>query len=710
MSVKNTIINIFGLPIETVNCAALTVVAVIEAVQFLLALTLISTFIGFPSDFKIFMEFFDTLHPTHAMALYRVFVVTAVALAAAGAWFFRRRLDDPAFTRFLGRYLLADIFIVGLQVYVACKVLFFAWAPWIVHLFYVFLAMGILSKIFIWEIIQWWRQWSVKVPALLLRFRLGADAMMLTVMAAILTVPDVDKVVAHLYTKDNFYHLDTSAMTPALVSYFGGKVSVDITSYYSPAFPVFLAQLGKWEGGLTYHGYMVLIVFITVAYYFLFYFLLRRWIGIGLAALGVFWAIQWQMFHPGLSSLVLQFPSATVLRFCLDVPVYIFLLAHWRTRSPLYLMGAAVLTGISLTHFVDTGLYLLTGFWAYVLAVTVIQYGLAKDKLRRWPWRELAGTLLTPLLTAVFVLWLINGMIVFQEQFWNNVFDQAQMTLKGWLSHPFYESLQANDPWAFAMGVFIPLVYTVVLVWGILRLLLKKAVMEEAFLISMAVYGLSLYHYYVLHATGNCCFELSVFCVALLCRGIAGILRRFSSLNRLLVAGVLAAISVLALFTNNNFILYPNIFSVAAAPWDWEAMKVQQKQQEEAMRPDVDLIKRLTPQGSGVAVFSSFETTFLLDAGRRPLLYYSPLFRSSWLDSNEFKGTLLFTPQMMRKTLDQLEHEKPPIIFVEKKVFYGRLPPQIYQYSYSLQYLMEYIRSRYQPLAEGHYLAALKRI
>ncbi len=72
------------------------------------------------------------------------------------------------------------------------------------------------------------------------------------------------------------------------------------------------------------------------------------------------------------------------------------------------------------------------------------------------------------------------------------------------------------------------------------------------------------------------------------------------------------------------------------------------------------------------------------------------------MDSPDVRLTYLHTYTRVEKTLKQLQHNPPEVIFVEKKLIAHREQS-------GLRSLLEYIDAHYQRTSEGRYLAAYRR-
>jgi hypothetical protein len=141
---------------------------------------------------------------------------------------------------------------------------------------------------------------------------------------------------------------------------------------------------------------------------------------------------------------------------------------------------------------------------------------------------------------------------------------------------------------------------------------------------------------------------------------------------------------------------------------DQEALKTYYTQQT-TWPEDSALIRRLTPEGSRVALISSFEVLHLKEADRKPFFYYFPLINSRPMTVRNFMVTELLSYPQIQKVVDQLENEKPPYIFMER-IFLTSQVPQAYFYEFpDLIALLRYVLSNYEPDQVGKYLVAMKR-
>ncbi len=695
---------------ETVNIVLFAVWSLLEALQLLVIVVLVFSFI--PIKLSPFVATLFPLHqkgvlPEREMLFYRIFVLGAMALQTAGLWIFRRRLKEEQFTPSLVGLTAANLFWLLIQLFCVFKMMIIDPSAWAKYVFYVSLAGALATRVFwpevrIWAVrfyenviqsesaINWRRVWDVAFPAFIV---------------LLLFVPDMDKVLARMFYRDQFYHLDAFLMAPAWAYQQGLTLNMDVISPYSTVMPVVFSFLSKLVGGFNYHNVVALFIAATIAYYIVFYALLRRWLGSALlASFGTLLAIKLQMFHWGVSPLIWQFPTATVLRYIFDLPVLWCIWQHIRTAEEKYLWIASAVCGVAAAYIVDTGVYLNMTFVFYLIAL----YFLSPQKVFVFP-RDVFKTavlVVMPGAIAFFILGLIQGPNVLNPQMYTNMFEHASLFLQGWGSLPMYEGLKDRQFFAFIMGFVIPVVYTWTLVFVGALCVLRQIHWRNFFVVILCVYGLALYHYFVNRSAVSSYYVVCLPFVGVVCYWLDKVIARFGHRVRRSLHCLVFAAMLCAMMTSYLFTYYPNMFNLSGM--DWEPEKKFYKEEFNFER-DAELIRSLTGPKDRVALISSFETKILMDAGRKPFFYYFPLLESQHMRLPQFRGTYLHTVDRMKKTLGQLEGSKPAYVFIERKLFKRQIHPDYYQYYQTLNILVEYLGAHYTVDQEGKYLVALKR-
>lgn len=698
---------------QTINIVWFAVWALVEAVQFVVIIALIFSFIPFkphPFATKLFVLHQKGVQPEREMSFYRMFVVVAVGLYAAGLYFFRRRLDDPSFSKSIRSLTATNAVLLFIQIFAVFKIFVLNNPDWARYLLYLGLAGAVVNRVFWPEI----RRWTSQFYERLLTKQDGnvyvriLDVGVPVFVAVFLFVPDMTKVLARIFVRDEFYHLDSFLMAPGWAHLKGLVLNRDVTSEYSVVIPAVFGAIARWMGGLNYHNAVVILITVSILYFIGLYFFLRRWLGSSLiAAFGTLLAIKVQMFHWGVTPIIWQFPSATVIRYVFDLPVLWLLWRHCVSGQRNFLWMAAGLTGISLAYMLDTGLYLLMGLYVYLAFALWFSDGgfkALKDIKTLFLW---AGLLLLPFVVGLCVLLMVQGPAIFNAAYWTNTFEFSGLFLQGWGALPFYDGLRDRQFFAFIMGFIIPAVYAGTMMLVAALCLLRQIDRKNILVIMICVYGLGLYHYFVNRSAVSSYYVGGIPFVMVICFWLGKFCASLDGHWQKTIKLAAVIVMVPALLTSYLVTYYPNLLTLADHK-QWEE-EIKFYNEEFSLDRDVQLISRLTSRNDRVALVSSFETKLLIDAKRKPFFYYFPLIESSHMRLAHFRGTYLHTKTRLQKTMDQLEKEKPSYVFIEQKLFRRQIPPQYFEVYQTLDTLVKYLGEHYEPVQDGKYLVALKR-
>src|SRR3989338_7515308 len=213
-------------------------------------------------------------------------------------------------------------------------------------------------------------------------------------------------------------------------------------------------------------------------------------------------------------------------------------------------------------------------------------------------------------------------------------------------------------------------------------------------LIVLSPHPKCLYHYYMGRSSHTYFYVVIIPLIFILCYWLNEWVKSVSTASRQAILGLAAFFSVTALFMTQSFIEYPNALALKKISYDEERQLLAKEYRFET---DAALIRELTAENEPVALFSSFETALLMEAGRKPFFYYFPLTNSRYRNMKDFGGTYLVTQERLQRTLDQLEKEKPRYIFAEKKLLGGVILPLYYDHYVSLHVLVAYLQEKYIP-------------
>lgn len=732
----------------------------IESLQALIVLVLVFSFIPIPTSpllSNLFPRHLPLVFPKRDMSFYHFFVAAVILGQTALLTVCRKKLSSTRLAEQWRLFFLVEAGWLFLMAFAAFKFFVYGYADWAKHFLYAVIVASILSKVF-------WKElksaagslygYCLRRPETVLR---AADIMFPLLVAAIIFVPDLQAVVARMWIGDCLLHMDSSLVGQAWAFAKGAKLNVDIFAHYGLGIPIFVTLIANALGGLSYERVIGTMVAGTIIYFIVAYFFLRAWFKSAcLAMAGVLLAIKWQMFHQGNYPFVFNYPYSTVVRFWFDVIVFSLLLAHIRRGHFYFLVSAAAVCGLAIFYVTDTGVYLLLAY-AFYLGWQAFE----QIAWERRAWRNVtAGAALclaTVLVSAFAWIYVFQGSSAWSKEFWANTLERADLFFIGHGNLPIYKSLLEGDYSSSLMGFAVPLAYCATLLAVVSLCFLKKIDRKHILAAVLCVYGLGLYHYYIVRS-GNTSYDTGIVpFVFLLCWLAYTILERLTPRRRSMAAGALLAGAAFALFSDPAFLNHPGLLNPSRDPIvapivKWpnknlpyyfnniprsypESFKLSENslgEKDEDLRTeadfktdkelkeyftrefdfkeDADLIDRLTRPGEQVPLISSFSNRILMQADRGPFFYYYPMVDSRPMRMRMFPFSIIWTTDRLAETIRQLERSKPAYVFMER-ILLARQVPQIYLYLFPEELrILEYLDKNYKPYQAGKYLVALKRM
>jgi hypothetical protein len=688
----------------TVNIIVISLLSFIEALQVLIIVVLIFSFIPIPvSAFvqKLFPLSQYDVRQNRQGFFYHVWIAAGLGLQGLLMFVNRRRLGEEGLWRRFCPYICTMAGIIIIQIFAVFKIFLWGNPWWARDLLYAMIGLGILARIFWPEFrrsMGWtWAQTTTRKIHPWVYFLMDAGAIF--ILTVLIFAPNLSEVLARMFSYDKFYHLDSFIMSPAWGYHNGLVLNRDVTSEYSLIIPIVFNGLMKLAGGFSYAHAVGIMIGLCAMYYFLLYGLWRYWTGsFCLSFFAVLLSIKLQFFHWGVIPLIWVYPSATPLRSLFDVFFLFFILLFTQNLSLRWLFAAAVASGIGLVWTLDVGVYM---FITLLMAAAACVY---QRGVKLVP--GVAALVLLPWGIALGVLAAFYGALVWDHHFWQNTFEFASLFLQGWGALPITEGLKDKQFFAFWMGFLVPVIYTGTLLYSLAVFLFRRS-RPHLFMILVSVYGLGLYHYFIHRSGVNSYYAVAVPSIFVLLFWLQALLGRLKEHWQKGIKIFLCAWAMTALTTSYLFTYYPNGLNLSA--FDWGPEKKFYIEQFDFSQ-DASLIDALTAPREPVVLISSFETKILMQANRPPFFYYFPMVESEHMQGDKLRGIYLHTYERLENTLRQLQEGKPAHIFIQTRLFEG---PQAQSYEDShegFKQLMAYIRMHYQYQAQGQWLTALKLI
>jgi hypothetical protein len=699
-------------------------------------------------------EYLNLAYPDRDVLFFRVFVLV---LIIAGALVLRMAAQRENFFKNLQPFIAVEAVLTALLLEALFKSVVFAPRAQLAQdAFGWLLAAAVFNKV-CWPFLtrtgrEFARLWShaPNRKALDQFSAVGCVALILV----ILYIPNPEASVARMFLGEQFHHFDLALMATGWAFQSGTLINLETLSQYGFGMPIVMSQLAKILGGFSYENVFRILSGLCIVYFLIWYFLFKAWFGSRVLALcAVLTAVRLQMFHTGAMPLVFTYPMATVWRFWFDVIFFILIFLHVRAPRRRLLFAAAVVCGAALYHMIDTGVYLTATFYAYLIMHAVLK-DLRQHLCRSWTQAHIPAILvILPFVSALLFFWLTHGRFVLMSAFWLNMFEFIRHYLGGFSVSPIYETLKQRFFFSSAVGFLIPLVYLWTVLYVGTRIFLGKS--RELFLVVIGVYGLVTYNYYVGHSAESSYYVFAMPFVAIVFYWLKTWLDGQLSV-RPRVLGAVLALTLFALFTNHNYISYPNLLNVSRNPvvdpkvfqlplgrvsyfnhlfLEYPAAfklktnslgetdeqlyvegnfvsddhVIAYYRTEGDFKQDAGMIQELTPPGARVPLISSFEVKILMQAGRAPFFYYFPLVNSRPMRMRNFLVSSLPIKEHTERTIRQLEEAKPEYVFMES-ILLNRDIPAAYRYdSAGMIAILEYVYRHYEPVRTGKFLVAMRR-
>ena len=686
--------------------------SLVQGLQFLVILVY-SLYLSPPvSRFEntLMPEWTAHLRPEKEILCYRLFVIFVIIFHGCFLWINKKKIQSSRQWPSLYQITILETLLLSVVLFSLFKIAIYGDLLFFRGLIYIALILSFLIKIF-WLILSpLKKRVYLKFPQESFRrvFSYVLDVIMPIFIFLVIYVPDRTSVMARIFKGDLLYHFDCIIMGAAWAALKGCVFYVDVISGYGMGMPILLGNLAKIFGGFTYENVLFMLICITIIYFLLCYIFLRCWFkNAAIATIGILLALKFHMFHFGVTDpFIWRHPSATPIRFCYDVLFLFFILQHIRTSSRIFLFLAATSCSLAIVHMTDSGVYLLITFFSYLLWVLIIpQYrSLILNSGKDLLW--ILTYFVYPIILTLLLFGMIAGSHIWTVRFWSNFTEFFSYFLNGLFALPMTTHLEEKYFYGFFMSLIIPLLYVLnFTILGSIHLTQKRD-QESLIPFILSIYGLCLYHYHVGRSAHTNFFVVCIPLIYIICYWIFCLVKRLSKERGFALLGIVTFYAFLGLLLTQAFIEYPNYFALKKVSF-LEDLKVMEK--EYAFTKDAQLISSLTAPEEAVALICSFETAILMEADRKPFFYFFPMISSRYRDMKDFGNTYLFTQERVQKTFDQLEQQKPKYIFIEKKLYFAKIPRAYYQHYTVLTIFMKYLYANYTVHEQGEYLVALKR-
>ena len=739
------------------NLLYLTALVIVESLWLTMVLWLVlkSVAAGGVLGAQVLKEWVDLLRPEWDMALYRFFIVAACLLQGVAVCLFKGNFLRDGWSLKWKRFFWLEMCWAALLLMALFKWTVYPQRPYAAQWWFHFLlVISLASKVFY----SWMYERLEKINALYQPVKMlaidYAPWVAVFVIMGIIFIPNPEAVVARMYIGEQFHHMDSFIMGPAWALLSGARLDMDVISQYGIGFVYVVTAFAKLWGKFSYTNIFQAMVWMTIIYYVAWFFLLRHWMRSAFwALLAVLLGMKWQMFHTTSYPVVFTYGSITPVRFFYDVFYFVFVYRFFVHKRFVDLWISSAIAGFGIFYFTSEGIYAGASLYAGLGLLTLVPH-LRKE----YPLtiiRRMVAALAIPLV-FLLCLFLSHGVEVFRPKLWMNMGEFIEYFLSGFGVEPIYKTLLERKFLESFMGFVIPCfyVFSFLAIGGLL--LFRKISSRHWWVMILLVYALGTYHYYIVRSVGTSYYTVALPFSFILVFAVKALIERQHRLCPYMKVGI-ASLVIFSLLTNHHFTSYPHVLNLYRNPMTNPRVRVSSQgdkpyfmhlfrdyspelklplnsfgEGDEQIRSEQDfnsdqelidyyraqmamiaqdagMIQQLTGADEPAALISSFEIPLLMQANRRPFLYYFPLVISRPLAMKMFTAVSIYTTDQIKRVLDKLEGDKPGYIFMEK-IFLTPLVPQNYYFQYpGLMVLRGYVQAHYEPNVQGQFLVAMKR-
>lgn len=482
-------------------------------------------------------------------------------------------------------------------------------------------------------------------------------AFVVALVILIVYIPHTTELSSKEYMIDHYHHLDFYAMGPALAYRHGKALGTDSYSQYGVGWPVVLAFLSKVGLPLSYKLLLHVCVVWGCIYYLALYAFLRLLLRSGCwATVGLLLALILGLFSGTEGPPKWLWPSSTVMRYSMDVFLFLFCLLYARSGKAWLGLPAGLFAALAVLFGTDTGLYLLVCLGGYLLAVPRLQIENGSPR----PVRRFAGwTMLGLAITLLGGLAIASRGTLLRPEFWMGWTESLRLFNDGFGHMPILGAVQ-GDRTSFVLLMVMLLAYLFAVGRMLQEFGCRRLTPEHLLVGLMGAYGFAVllwfigrsHPYNLHHATIPFCIVLTSFVVE-----ICNAVRRRTTVFRPSGEGVLAKAIweivplacayglLVGICVHPTFQSYPNVLRWLVE----DRMKHGGVPDEnylfssrrdgalpDEFREDIVRFKTVTAMmrtlsdggRKSVALIDSWDTPYLVEADLRPHFRYSPVVAS----------------------------------------------------------------------------------
>lgn len=310
-----------------------------------------------------------------------------------------------------------------------------------------------------------------------------ATAAAAAIIGILIYVPDPATLEARTWLLDGLMHWNYYLMGPLLAYRHGAALGTDIYTQYSVGWPLFFSSLA-WVSSVDYRLVLEAVTLWGCIYFMMLFWFLRSLTGsTAWAIAGLLLALLLQMFC-GTEGPLWMYPSSTILRNPLDVPLFWLCLLHTRSGNSRYGIGIGCVGGLAVLFATDTGVYTVAALLFYCALCTGYRpHG--RNLFNAAFIAKIGGTFFA--IAIVGLTWASRGTLL-QPDFWIGYWEPLLFYSGGISALPMHGGIAYREDFLLLMAAL--LAYSFALTSAILRWFTGRLEAADLVLALIAAFGL----------------------------------------------------------------------------------------------------------------------------------------------------------------------------------------------------------------------------
>jgi len=504
----------------------------------------------------------------------------------------------------------------------------------------------------------------------------------------------------------------TFTLAAAYWDFSGGLPGVDGEALFGVGLPVLIGQMCKLAGTFDWEMIFQAALWCIIVYTVFWFVLYSRVFRSPLLALAVwFLFLKFRLLSAEGGALFTMINwNASPIRYYGDVFFLIAICAHWSSRKRAWLILAACIGAFQLFLVTSVGAILCFLMGIY-LCIYIAAHTMSDPRSRGRAFKDSVLAIILSVLLYGSIMFAIYGAHLGQASFWSEYFIHFKLFNNGFSNGPYINHL-FTDPGNLFLSIGFISLYLLSIGPGFCLVLQRQFTdIRPMMVVVLSFYGLLHHQHFIILADTSVMGRDAAIELFLVFIWYDILIEQRPRFLKQGISAVLLIGAIIFLINDPKWRSYPNFYH-PRAQWPLSVDISHFKDYFDktyAFEDDVTMIRQLTAPKDRVPIVSEHELMLLIKSHRTPFFFVFPLVYSDQIGRAWFPQDQIFTIDRMQRTIDQIKDQKPPVIFVERKLFQVPLPAPYHGIQVPLVQILTEVLKSYEPQTASPYLIAFRR-